>query len=123
MKPLEAAFSWIALHFTTEAYMLSSKIQGILWSMADLALIFILLKISDVVRSRAGRRKILFRYILLCFSAILTPLLAFTQEPKEFFILESIICGIQFSILLYSIAVEGKDMMDFFKEILSSGKA
>lgn len=123
MTSLEAAFSWIALHFTTEAYMLSSKIQGILWSMADLALIFVLLKISDFVRTRAGRKKIRLRYVLLSFSAILTPLLAFTREPKEFFILESIICGIQFSLLLYSIAVESKGMKDFFEEILSSGRA
>jgi hypothetical protein len=119
MKLFETAFFWIGANFTTEVYMLSSRIQGILWSMADIVLVFVFLKICDLIRDQKKKKKILFRYFLLWLTAILTPLLIFTHEPKEFLILESAICGTQFAILVYTVIIERKSMVVFLKEILS----
>jgi len=107
-------FMWIGTNFTTEVYMVSTKIQGILWSMADIVLVFVLLKIAGVVRI-GTKKKIVFRYLFLWFSGILTPLLLFTQTGTQFLILESIICGVQFSILVYTVIVEREGMMSFVR--------
>lgn len=116
MKLLETIFLWIGANFTTEVYMLYTKFQGILWSLGDIVLVFALLKIADSIRIRRQKQKIRIRYIFLLFSAILTPLLVFTQTPKQFLFLESIICGTQFTILVYTLITERKGMVDFIKE-------
>lgn len=119
MNPFETILLWIGANFTTEVYMYYTKLQGILWSLADIVLVLALLKIADLIRARAQKKKIRFRYLFLLFSAILTPLLVFTQSPKQFFILESIICGTQFVILVYTVVGERKGMMDGIKEIVA----
>jgi len=114
MKFIDHIFLWIGNNFTTEVYMVSTRMQGILWSMADIVLVFILLKMAGLSRIKAGEKKIFIRYYLLWSSAILTPLLGFARTPREFFILESIICGIQFLILAYTVIVESKHILNFF---------
>jgi len=93
--------------------MFYTKIQGMIWSLADFLLIFFILKIIDLVRANEGKGKIFFRYLFLWSSAVLTPLLILPQTKNGFFLLESIICGIQFSILVYTVMVERKRVFNF----------
>lgn len=117
MKGLETIFLWIGTHFTPEAYMFYSKLHGLLWSAADVVLILALLKIADWARRRREGKRIRVRYILVLFSALLTPLLLFSRTPKEFFRLECVICGIQFLILIYTVMVERKGVLDVIRQI------
>jgi len=118
MKILEEMFLWIGSNFTPEAYLFYTKGQGLLWSGADILLVFMLLRISDLVRERQGRGKIRFRYFFLGASVVLTPLLLFTRSKREFFVLESVICGLQFAVLVYTMVAERKAFMAFFREMV-----
>lgn len=120
MTTPEHLFLWIGTHFTTEIYMVSTKMQGILWSAADIVLVGILLKIVALARMKTHKRRIFFRYLGLLLSAIMTPLLAVARSPRQFLILESIICGIQFSILIYTIIWERKALMEMIGHVLPS---
>lgn len=111
------AISWIGANFTSGHYLFFSKAQGILWSAADIILVLALLKIADLARKREGEKKIVFRYALLWISAILTPLLVFCRTPREFFFLECILCGIQFSLLIYTVLAERGRAARVLKEI------
>jgi hypothetical protein len=66
----------------------------------------------DLGRRRAGLKAPWVRYVLLGLSAVLTPLLLFTRTPGEFFRLESVICGGQFLILLYTAVFERRRLLD-----------
>jgi hypothetical protein len=112
MSAVEQIFLWISGNFTTEAYLFHSKIQGIVWSSADIILVLAMLRIVNLGRRRAGLKAPLARYVLLCLTAVLTPLLLFSRTPKEFFLLECIICGGQFLILLYTVIFERKRLLD-----------
>ncbi|MBN1106616.1 MAG: hypothetical protein JXL84_24655 [Deltaproteobacteria bacterium] len=112
MSDLGSLFLYIGRHFSTEAYLISSKIQGLLWSAADVVLVLAVLKIAESARRRCGMGKPLLRYGLLCVSLLLTPLLVFAGTPREFFLLESLICGAQFGILLYTVIMERKRILD-----------
>lgn len=114
---MEMVFLEIGKSFSTEAYMLTTKVQGILWSISDIIIIYVMLKIVSLIREQNQKKKILLRYIFLWLSAILVPFLVFTITPKQFFILESIIFGLQFSVLIYSVFAETKDTIIFFKKI------
>ena len=115
---MEMVFLEIGKSFSTEAYMLTTKVQGILWSISDIIIIYVMLKIVSLIREQNQKKKILLRYIFLWLSAILVPFLVFTITPKQFFILESIIFGLQFSVLIYSVLTETKDTIIFFEKMV-----
>jgi len=122
MTLLETIFLWIGTNFTTEIYMLYTKLQGTLWSIADIVLVFVLLKIAGMVRKKTKKKEIVFRYLFLWFSAILTPVLIFTQTSRQFFLFESLVCGIQFLIIVYTVIPERRLMMNFIGEILTDNQ-
>ena len=115
---MEMVFLEIGKSFSTEAYMLTTKVQGILWSISDIIIIYVMLKIVSLIREQNQKKKILLRYVFLWLSAILVPFLVFTITPKQFFILESIIFGLQFSVLIYSVFAETKETITFFRRII-----
>jgi len=115
---MDMVFLEIGKSFSTEAYMLTTKVQGILWSISDIIIIYVMLKITSLIREQNQKKKILFRYIFLWLSAILVPFLVFTVTPRQFFILESVIFGLQFSVLIYSVFAETKDTIMFFRKIV-----
>lgn len=123
MKAIEALLLWIGVNFTTDLYMMSAKIQGMLWSTADVVLVFVLLKIADQVRLRTRGGKIRWRYFFLWSSAALTPLLVLTRNMDQFLIMESLICGIQFCILIQTVIVERKGAIKVFKDIELNNRA
>jgi hypothetical protein len=117
MEFVEGLFLWVGVNFTTDVYMFYTKFQGMLWSLADIILVLAFLRIADLIRLRRHESKMRFRYLLLWFSALITPLLLLTQTPRQILILESIICGTQFSILVYTVISERKGMLDVMREL------
>jgi hypothetical protein len=119
MSGLGSLFLYIGRHFSIETYLISSKIQGLLWSAADVVLVLAVLKIAELARRRCGMGKPSVRYGLLYGSLLLTPLLLLARTPREFFHLESVICGTQFVILLYTVITERKRILDLVLRSLS----
>jgi hypothetical protein len=106
MELLDAAFSWIVTRFTRDAYLVSTKVQGLMWSGADLLLVFAFLRIADVLRAKSGDPPIRWRYAFLALTALLTPLLVFARSSREILLLESLVCGVQFLILVATLILE-----------------
>jgi len=122
ISELTDMFFWeIGKRFSTEAYLLTTKVQGILWSISDIIIIYVMLKIISLIREKNRKKKIIFRYIFLWLSAILVPFLVFTASPRQFFILESVIFGLQFCVLIYSVITEAKDTIAFFRKMVVDG--
>ena len=117
MNPLTNLLIWIGNHFTTTAYMASTKIQGLVWSTADILLIFILLKIAGHIRELTGRKPITWRYYLLWITAVLTPAILFAKSPNQILVFESIICGTQFAVLVFTVVRERAAMVAFLKRV------
>ncbi len=115
---MDMIFLEIGKNFSTEAYMLTTKVQGILWSISDIIIIYFMLKIASLIREKNQKKKILLRYIFLWLSAVMVPFLVFTVTPRQFFVLESVIFGLQFSVLIYSVFAETKDTIMFFRKIV-----
>lgn len=109
----------IGRSFTRAEYIRLTVMQGLIWSLADIFLVFCLLKLTNLIRSRNGKRTTVIRYLLLALSALLTPLLIFFPEPGSFFMLESIIFGIQYMILLYTLIVDSRMVMSELKKCIS----
>ncbi len=122
MESIDAIFLHIGSGFSRDAYFLLTKIQGILWSIANTVIVFYFLKITDLIRMHNHRKQIRYRYYFLLVSAILSLFLLFTENGTIFFTLEAAIYGIQYTILLYTMILERKELMHHFREIVSENK-
>jgi hypothetical protein len=114
---VDKLFLEIGKGFTIETYLMTTKVQGILWSISDVIIIYAILRIISIIRNKNHKKRIFYRYILLWLSVILVPFLVLTGTSKSFFILESVIFGLQFTVLIYSLFVDTKDAMEFFRNV------
>ncbi len=114
MTPVENLFLWIGSNFDRALYLWTSKIQAVCWSVADIALVLAVLKIADLARRRVGLGRQTLLYLLLLATAILTPFLVLAKTPRQFFLLECVICGCQFLILLYVALTERNHVLELF---------
>jgi hypothetical protein len=119
MESIDAIFLHIGDSFCRDTYFLVTKIQGILWSIANTVLVFYFLRITDLIRTHNHMKQIRYRYYFLLVTAILPLFLLFAENGTIFFALEAAIYGIQYTILLYSLILERKELMHYFREIVS----
>jgi hypothetical protein len=107
-------FLWLGSNFTTGVNLLTSKVQAFIWSGADVVLVLAVLKIADLARDREGLGRLAILHLMLWLSALLTPVLLLAQTPGQFFLLECVICGSQFLILLYVAYTERTRILALF---------
>jgi hypothetical protein len=117
MDFLGQAFVWMGTHFTVEAYLVSTKVQGIVWSAADILLVFAFLRIAGLLRRQEGAPPIRWRFLLLAGAALLTPLLVFARTSRQIFLLESLVCGVQFLLLVATLVLEHARLMGLAREL------
>ncbi len=84
-----------------ELFLQLAKIEGILWSISDIFLVFFFLKFVNVIRRYNGLKTYKGLYFLLFFSFALTPLLLYVPNLFYYMIIEIIVLNIQYFILIY----------------------
>ena len=115
----EELFIYLARNFVKGEYIRLTVFQGLLWSVADIFLVFCILRVRDVARRPCSQAAARLRYILLGFSALLTPLLFFCRHPGIFFFLESVIFGFQYGILIYTLVRDSFSILTELRKHIS----
>ena len=100
-----------------ELFLQLAKIEGILWSISDVCLIFFVLKLVDVIRKYNDIQTYKKLYYLLFFSFAITPLLLLTPNLFWYLIIEIIVLDIQYFILIYIFLKNRKLIWETFKKI------
>lgn len=113
----DSLFAWAALEYGAgPMYLTGSKICGVLCSFADIAMIWMLLRLRDELRGGRSTR----RYIVLAVFAALTPTLFLPDVSTNFFILQFIVLGLPYMILVGTIAVEAKHILRHIREKIAA---
>lgn len=114
----DSLFAWLALEYGAgPMYLIGSKICGVLCSFADIAMIWMLLRLRDEVRGGVSKR----RYAVLAVFAALTPTLLLPDVSTDFFILQFIVLGLPYMILVGTIAFEAKHILRHIRETIAAG--
>ena len=95
---------WIfsfAEHFTAADYLLWSRVQGTAWSLADVVIVFYLLRIANLCRDLSGLRRHRLSYATLAATLPLIALVPVLPSPQAFFRLELLITVPHFLLILY----------------------
>ncbi len=98
-----------------ELFLKLAKIEGILWSVSDVFLIFSVLKTVNLIRKHNNIPAYKKLYYLLLFSFMLTPLLLLTPNLFWYLIIEIIVLEIQYLILIYLLFKNYKLMWKKFR--------
>ena len=104
-----------------ELFLQLAKIEGILWSISDVFLVFFVLKLIDAFRKHNKIEPYKKLYYLLFSSFAITPILLFVSTFSQFLFVEIILLDIQYFILIYICLknyklVRTTFLSDFFKE-------
>ena len=113
----DAFFVWIAAVYGEGAYMAGSKIAGVLCSFADLAMIWMFLKLADAVRKRRSSG---WRYRVLVLFATLTPTLFLPETSTHFFILQFFVLGLPYLILAQAVIAEAPHILAHIRKQVES---
>ncbi|MDR1732958.1 MAG: hypothetical protein LBR61_12800 [Synergistaceae bacterium] len=119
---MDSLFLWLARHWRGEMYLIGSKTGGILCSFADIAMVWMFLKIAEELRGSDGGRSYLWRFRILALFALLTPTLALPRSSRVFFILQFLVLGIPYLILLQAVITEMKPILAHIREHLDKNR-
>ena len=107
---------WVGANFTGNIFEVSTIIQEILWSMAELLIVFHCLKIADAVRTRFGNRPFRVRYMVFWCIVVANPVILFTAPGET----HDKLMLLNFSMMVYTLISERKVLLLARKEILST---
>ena len=115
----DSFFYWVGTAYQDELYVSGLKIAGVLCSYVDICVAAILVRSADFIRERAPSK---FRFCVLFLFALLTPALLLPKEGIDFFIVQFIVLGPPYLILMYTAFSEAKFLMAWMKRKIGSSQ-
>ena len=108
-------FLWITLNYREGLYMAGTRLAGVLCSFADIAMIWMFLRLRDELHGESSRR----RYRVLLIFAALTPTLLLVENTTLFFPLQFFVLAAPYLILVWTAAVEAPHLLAHVREKLT----
>lgn len=99
---------YIGTRFTQEDYLYWSRIEGSLWTLADIVIAFCLIRMGNEARGFLGVRKHRLSYVLWLCTLPAAAFIPFVQSGMTFFRLELAVTIPHFLIILYICAVDAR---------------
>lgn len=113
---------YIGTRFTAEQYLFWSRIEGTLWTAADVAIAFLLIRMGNLVRGVAGRRRHRVSYLVLLATLPAAGCIPIVQSADTFFRLELAVTIPHFLIILYVCAADARTGLRALHIALSAGE-
>jgi hypothetical protein len=119
MPALDPLYEFLLVWHTPAVFHRLSQIQGVLWTAADLVLVWAALKLASTLRAREGQRPPRVRWALWWLSLAASPLLPLAGTRFQFFLAESLVAGVHYMVLVYTVAAERKRMVRLIEDYKS----
>ena len=107
-------FVWISTNYTNTIYMAGTRLAGVLCSFADIAMIWMFLRLCDEINGRVSRR----RYMLLKIFAVMTPSLLFIENSTIFFPVQGFVLSVPYLILVWTAVTEAPNLINHIKSFI-----
>lgn len=92
---------WMGGRFSPEAYLAWTRVQCTAWTLADLVLVFYLLRLANLARKLLGRAPHRASFALLAATVPLAAVAPFAQSGGRVFVLEVLITVPHFALIVY----------------------
>lgn len=94
--------------FTHEQYLYWSRVEGTLWTAADIVIALMLIRLGNLTRRVVGRRPHRVSYVILLATLPAAAYIPFVESGRMFFRLELAVTIPHFLIILYICAVDAR---------------
>jgi hypothetical protein len=101
---LNQAILWLGERFSPEQYLFWTRIQCLMWTSADVVIVYYLLRIANLGRRLIGVRAHRYSYVILVLTLPGMPFIALAQNGSQIFLLELAITVPHFLLILYVLA-------------------
>ena len=91
----------VGSRFSPEQYLVLTRVEGMLWTVADILIVFYLLRVANVIRRYVDVRPHILSYGILFSTLPLVAVLPFAATGYAFFRLELLVTIPHFLIILY----------------------
>lgn len=98
---IDQAIHWMGTHFSPESYLFWTRIQCLLWTAADVVIVYNLIRIANTGRKLTGDRPHRVSYVVLGLTLLPTPLIAVAKTGGTVFLIELLITAPHFLLILY----------------------
>ena len=98
------AILWLGERFSPEQYLFWTRIQCLMWTSADLVIVYYLLRIANLGRGLIGIRPHRYSYVILALTIPGMPFVAIARTGMQIFLLELVITIPHFLLILYILA-------------------
>lgn len=102
-------YDWIprfAATFGHDSYLFWSRIEGTAWTLADLVIVFYLLRTANICRRFVGARPHRLSYVCLALTVPFAALIPFSPNATAFFRLELVVTVPHFLLILYVLLLD-----------------
>lgn len=113
----------LGTRFTHEQYLFLSRIQGSLWTAADIVIAFVLIRIGNLARRVVGARLHRISYVVLLATLPPAAYIPFVDSGSMFFRLELAVTIPHFLIILYVCAADARIGLRALCEALDDSEA
>ena len=110
---VDGFFLWIARNYRNEFYMVGTRLGVAVCCFADIATIWMILRIRDEIHGKISRRC----YRILLVFAVLSPAL-FLVDGSIFFPLLGLVLGAPYLILIWAAVAMAPHLLDHMRKIL-----
>jgi hypothetical protein len=112
----------MSAHFSPEQYLFWTRWQCLAWTLADLLIVYSVIRLSNQARSVAGRRPHRFSYALLALTAVLVPCIVISPSGGLLFLVELAITMPHFLLLSYLLTANLRVYAIFLAALIDKGE-
>ena len=108
---IQAVIMWMGSRFSPEQYIFWTRIQCTAWTLADILIVYYLLRIGDLARSflKVERHKVC--YVIWLATLPLAATIPFLTSGRHVFAVELLVTLPHFLIILYALAADGRYLL------------
>jgi hypothetical protein len=122
-RTMSALIEWMGGAFSPEQYVFWTRVQCTAWTLADLVIVFYLLRLANLARVITNAKPHQFSYVLFAATLPLSALIPFLSRGSTIFLVELAVTIPHFLIILYVLASDAKIMRDALTRVISRESA
>lgn len=103
---------FLGSHFTHEQYLFWSRIQGSLWTLADIVLVFYLIRIANLCRGYLGEPRHVAPYIILAATLPPAAFIPFLTDSLTFFRIELLVTIPHFLLIFWMLLFNARRVLE-----------
>ena len=120
---IQAVIMWMGSRFSPEQYIFWTRIQCTAWTLADILIVYYLLRIGDLARSFSKVERHRVSYVIWLATLPLAATIPFLTDGYHVFAVELLVTIPHFLIILYALAADGRYLLQTLSFLVRSTKS